>query len=205
MRKATAKEIFIFGMFNGHCHFCGDEITLEKRGYSAHPAGHWEADHVVMKKNGGSDKIGNLLPACTRCNRLRWGRSGRSLRRVLTLGLVAKEAAFNFHESNIGPQVRAGRIQQLGENWYRRNRDELHDDLEAKRLTNKKFKTEVVVLKKRRRTLTKALAKFENEALEQLRSRRGQKWDDVLTRLRERYRKAGTHRAWLAAERALGE
>lgn len=199
MRESMMKEIF--DMFDGHCHFCGDEIELNKRGWKVQMSGHWEADHVVQKKNGGSDSLHNLLPACTRCNRLRWGRSGRSLRRVLVLGLVAKEAAFNFHESKIGPQVRADRIQQLGENWYRRMRREL----KTKSLTDKKFETEVALLKKRRASLTKALSKFEGKVLEQLRARRGQKWDEVLAKLRDKYRKEGTHRAWLSAERALGE
>ena len=147
-------------MFDGHCHFCGDEIELNKRGWTARMSGHWEADHVVQKKNGGSDNLNNLLPACTRCNRLRWGRSGRSLRRVIVLGLVAKEAAFNFHESKIGPQVRADRIEQLGENWYRRMRNEL----KTKSLTDEKLKSEVALLKKRRVSLTKALSRFEGES-----------------------------------------
>jgi HNH endonuclease len=199
MSESAAERIF--NMFDGHCHFCGDKIELNRHGYAAHMDGHWEKDHVVQKTKGGSDKRDNLAPACTRCNRLRWGRSGRSLRQVLFLGLVAKEAAFGYHESVIGPEVRARRIEQLGENWYKRMRAELT----KKGLSDKKFNAEVELLKRRRRSYTRALTNFEDRVLTQLRARRGQKWNDVLTTLREKYQKAGTHRAWLSAERALGE
>src|SRR5216683_6825436 len=137
----------IFDMFNEHCHFCGDKIEFNKRGFAPHMDGHWENDHIVQKQKGGSDKRDNLAPACTRCNRLRWGRSGRSLRQVLFLGLVAKEAAFGYYESEIGPEVRARRIQQLGENWYRRMRA----NLKRKGLSDSKFEAEVELLKRRRR------------------------------------------------------
>lgn len=198
MRESMMRDLF--DMFDGHCHFCGDEIEFDKRGWSTQLAGHWEADHVVQRRKGGGN-ANNLLPACTRCNRLRWGLSGRSLRRLLSLGLVAKAAAFNYQESEIGPNVRAYRIQQLGDNWYRRMRRELT----TKRLTDKQFKREIARLKRRRVSLMKALRRFEETALVQLRARRGQKWDKVLTKLRTKYRKEGTHRAWLSAERVLGE
>jgi hypothetical protein len=199
MSESTLRGIF--DMFDEHCHFCGDKIEFNKRGFAPHMDGHWEKDHVVQKKKGASDKRDNLAPACTRCNRLRWGRSGRSLRHVLFLGLVAKEAAFSYHESEIGNELRARRIQQLGENWYRRMRD----DLMKKGLSDEKFKAEVELLKRRRRSHTRALTNFEDRVLRQLRARRGQKWNDVLTTLREKYQKEGSHRAWLSAERTLGE
>jgi hypothetical protein len=36
----------IFEKTNGHCHFCGDPITFEHRGWARVPDGHWEVDHV---------------------------------------------------------------------------------------------------------------------------------------------------------------
>ena len=201
MRESNLKEIF--DMFDGHCHFCGDQIEFYKRGWATQLAGHWEADHVVQRKKGGGDDINNLLPACTRCNRLRWGRSGGSLRRVLLLGLVAKNAAYHYQESHIGPQVRSRRIQQLGDNWYKRMRVQLVR--QSKGLTGKQLTIREAGLRKRKASLMRALAQFEEQGLKQLRARRGQKWDDVLTKLREKYRKEGTHRAWPRAERALGE
>jgi len=196
MRESTMKEVF--DMFDGHCHFCGDEIVLEKRGFTADMDGHWEADHVVMKKNGGSDRLDNLLPACTRCNRLRWGRSGQSLRLVLVLGLVAKREAYYHRGSMIGETLRSMRIQTLADNWHRRMRAQLR----KRGLSDKRFKTKDAQLRLRKVRLGKALSDFEDYAVEH---RHNQKWDDVLARLRKKFRKAGTHGDWLRAEKALAE
>ena len=76
---------------NGHCHFCGDSVSLRKRGYRRQRAdGCWEVDHVIQRDKGGSVSIENCLPACTSCNRLRWHRRGAALRELLVLGLIAK-------------------------------------------------------------------------------------------------------------------
>lgn len=86
------KEERIFKKTNGRCHFCGDRLTQDNRGYPAKEEawnGHWEVDHVVYRKRGGPDSEENCLPACTRCNRLRWQRRGKKLRYLLVLGQVA--------------------------------------------------------------------------------------------------------------------
>ena len=86
------KEERIFKSTNGRCHFCGDRLAQENRGYPPSDEawqGHWEVDHVVHRKRGGADTLDNCLPACTRCNRLRWQRRGRKLRYLLVLGQVA--------------------------------------------------------------------------------------------------------------------
>jgi hypothetical protein len=123
MREAALRNVF--DKFSGYCHFCGGEIRLHKRGWAADLAGRWKADHVIQRRKGGSNDPHNFLPACTRCNRLRWGRSGSSLRRALFLGLVAKYAAHHYQESTIGAQLRSMRIQRLSENWHRRMQKEL--------------------------------------------------------------------------------
>ena len=39
---------------NGHCHFCGDPVSLRKRGYRRKRAdGCWEVDHVIQRDRGG--------------------------------------------------------------------------------------------------------------------------------------------------------
>jgi hypothetical protein len=35
--------------------------------------------------------VKNCLPACTRCNRLRWHRQGEDVRELLFLGLIARD------------------------------------------------------------------------------------------------------------------
>jgi len=75
----------------GHCHFCGDPVDFRRRGYRHERLdGSWELDHVVQRAKGGTVQIENCLPACTRCNRLRWHRRGSALRRLLELGMIAR-------------------------------------------------------------------------------------------------------------------
>jgi hypothetical protein len=75
----------------GHCHFCGDPVKFEKRGWAVQLDGHWEVDHVIQRGKGGARSVQNCLPACTRCNRLRWHRAGAAVRELLELGLIARE------------------------------------------------------------------------------------------------------------------
>jgi 5-methylcytosine-specific restriction endonuclease McrA len=76
----------------GHCHFCGDPVVFEKRGWKQEDlTGYWEVDHVIQRDKGGSVRTDNRLPACTRCNRLRWHRKGEAIRELLFLGLIARD------------------------------------------------------------------------------------------------------------------
>lgn len=83
----------IFQRTSGHCHFCGDKLKLplysSRNGEDA--IGAWEIDHVIQCGKGGSKSAGNCLPACIRCNRLRWHRKGKQLRELLLLGLIVKK------------------------------------------------------------------------------------------------------------------
>lgn len=81
----------IFNRTNGHCHFCGDKLVFEKYGLQKDENGTWEADHIIQKGKGGSKSPENCLPACYRCNRLRWHRKGKNIRNLLFLGLIAKD------------------------------------------------------------------------------------------------------------------
>ena len=83
----------IFDKTAGHCHFCGDPLVLAKYGWKDPDEldGAWELDHIIQKGKGGSENSGNCLPACVRCNRLRWHRQGQDLRELLLLGLVGKD------------------------------------------------------------------------------------------------------------------
>jgi 5-methylcytosine-specific restriction endonuclease McrA len=83
MRESSLRRIF--DKTDGHCHFCGDAITFENRGWAEAPDGHWEVDHVIQKDKGGAKSADNCLPACMRCNRLRWHRKGKSIREILAI------------------------------------------------------------------------------------------------------------------------
>lgn len=80
----------IFDKTSGHCHFCGDKLAFGGRGYSRkNHQGFWEVDHVIQRAKGGHKSADNCLPACTRCNRLRWHRTGKAMQRLLLLGVIA--------------------------------------------------------------------------------------------------------------------
>jgi 5-methylcytosine-specific restriction endonuclease McrA len=116
MKEAALRRIF--DNTNGHCHFCGDPIVFENRGWTDRPRGHWEVDHVIQRHKGGVKRAENCLPACTRCNRLRWHRTGDGLRDVLLLGvLAAKEIKAG---TKIGVQLETLRTTRLAENVLRR-------------------------------------------------------------------------------------
>jgi hypothetical protein len=120
-RVRTAGLLEIFAKTNGHCHFCGDRIVFEHRGWSERPDGHWEVDHVTQRGKGGRDTPGNCLPACTMCNRLRWHRTGDGLRELLLMGVIA------VGEMNKGSRLgealdRLGE-ERLAQNALRRSRD----------------------------------------------------------------------------------
>ena len=88
--KNKIKEIF--SKTKGHCHFCGDPLILERYGRKDLDDldGAWETDHIIQKGKGGRKEAENCLPACLRCNRLRWHRKGNDLRDLILLGLMQK-------------------------------------------------------------------------------------------------------------------
>jgi len=83
----------LFDRTSGCCHFCGDSVIFERYGLKNinDSTGVWEADHVAQKAKGGSKNYENCLPACWKCNRLRWHRKGNDIRDLLVLGLIAKD------------------------------------------------------------------------------------------------------------------
>ena len=58
-RRLSAKERKkIFDMFQGHCAYCGTEVTF--RGM--------QVDHINPLAAGGEDVLTNMFPACRSCN-----------------------------------------------------------------------------------------------------------------------------------------
>ncbi|MCF7878794.1 MAG: HNH endonuclease [Candidatus Omnitrophica bacterium] len=102
----THKQLkIIFAKTDGHCHFCGDPLSFDKYGCKNvdNLKGSWEADHVIQKGKGGSKIAKNCLPACVRCNRLRWHRKGKDLRELLLLGIISKKEI--KRKSSVGKQI----------------------------------------------------------------------------------------------------
>jgi hypothetical protein len=92
----------IFGKTKGHCHFCGDALVLAQYASPDDSTGAWEIDHIIQKGKGGPRDSSNCLPACIRCNRLRWHRTGQEMRDLLLCGLIARD--------EIKKQTEVGRI-----------------------------------------------------------------------------------------------
>lgn len=108
----------IFDKTSGHCHFCGDPLKFESRGWTEKPDGHWEKDHVVQRDKGGAVTSENCLPACTACNRLRWHRTGKAIRELLLLGTIAVKEIKT--RTSIGKELERLKRERLVENLRRR-------------------------------------------------------------------------------------
>lgn len=118
MNKEYLRGIFL--KTSGHCHFCGDSLVFRKYGCKdlEDLAGAWEADHVIQRGKGGSKKVENCLPACVRCNRLRWHRTGKNLRDLLLFGLIASVEIRN--KTALGKQLQRLKSNRIMANQKRR-------------------------------------------------------------------------------------
>lgn len=63
----------IYNMFNGHCAYCGCEITLYNM----------QVDHIAPLYNGGADELSNMFPACRSCNHRKHTLSVESFRQEI--------------------------------------------------------------------------------------------------------------------------
>lgn len=110
----------IFDNTFGHCHFCGDPLVFKKYGYKDinNLKGAWEVDHINQKAKGGRKDETNCLPACVRCNRLRWHRKGDDLRELILLGLISKEEIKK--DSEVGKIILKLKVKRMKENKERR-------------------------------------------------------------------------------------
>jgi len=110
----------IFNNTSGHCHFCGDHLDFKKYGVKDinDLAGAWEADHIYQKAKGGRVDESNCLPACVRCNRLRWHRKGEELRELILLGLIAQKEINK--RNKLGMEILRLKNKKLSNNKKRR-------------------------------------------------------------------------------------
>ncbi|MBI5303479.1 MAG: HNH endonuclease [Chloroflexi bacterium] len=117
MTKKQLREIV--EKTNGHCHFCGNKLDFDKRGWRPGSLrGYWEVDHVTQRAKGGARSAKNCLPACTNCNRLRWHRNGITLRRTIVLEIIARR---EIHKnSDLGKKLKRLRANRRRKNIARR-------------------------------------------------------------------------------------
>ena len=73
---------------------------------------------MIQRDKGGPDVTENCLAACTRCNRLRWHRTGGEIRELIFLGLIARDQIRKDNE--IGRTLEELKKKRLEENERRR-------------------------------------------------------------------------------------
>lgn len=75
---AYSREILIaiFRKTDGRCHICWKRLSLSSYG---RPRG-WEVEHSNPRCNGGTDRLSNLFPAHTTCNREKGTKTTRTAR-----------------------------------------------------------------------------------------------------------------------------
>jgi len=100
----------VFDKTSGHCHFCGDALDPSA----------WQLDHVIQRGKGGRSSSENYLPACGKCNHLRWHRTGAGLRELILLGLVAKDEIKK--KTDLGEMIDEQLKKRLARNAGRRKR-----------------------------------------------------------------------------------
>ena len=81
MKKQTAaqRRRTIYDSTGGYCHLCHGKVSWTNYGqHGEHGA--WEIDHSVARANGGTNRLTNLRPACTSCNRKKQHMTTRAYR-----------------------------------------------------------------------------------------------------------------------------
>ena len=78
----------IYNRTKGHCHFCGDPVVFERRGWAPDLKGYWELDHLIQRRKGGSSEQKSLLSqgAATPTNRKRTLEPGQQGLLLVLLG-----------------------------------------------------------------------------------------------------------------------
>ena len=66
--------ISILNKSNGHCWYCGKELTFDSR-YEKVNSDTFAVDHIIPTSLKGTDKFSNLVPACFSCNTVKQNHS----------------------------------------------------------------------------------------------------------------------------------
>ena len=68
----------VYEKYNGHCTYCGKPITIKDM----------QVDHILSKRNGGTNDIDNLNPSCRLCNHYKRAAGIETFRNDLLGGLL---------------------------------------------------------------------------------------------------------------------
>ena len=70
----------VYDKYNGHCAYCGKAISIKEM----------QVDHIIPKRNGGTNDIDNLNPSCRLCNHYKRAAGIETFRYVLLGGLIKR-------------------------------------------------------------------------------------------------------------------
>ena len=70
----------VYEKYNGHCAYCGKAIAIKDM----------QVDHILPKRNGGTDDIDNLNPSCRLCNHYKRANSIECFRSFSLGGLIGR-------------------------------------------------------------------------------------------------------------------
>lgn len=66
---AKDRSVAVWAKTNGRCWYCGQWLVESKQDKDGAEQYRWFAiDHITPKRQGGTDDLDNLLPACWICN-----------------------------------------------------------------------------------------------------------------------------------------
>lgn len=68
----------VYDKYSGHCAYCGKAINIKDM----------QVDHILPKRNGGTDDIDNLNPSCRLCNHYKRAADIETFRNDLLGGLL---------------------------------------------------------------------------------------------------------------------
>ena len=71
----------VYAKCNGHCAYCGREITFREM----------QVDHVTSLHNHGADDVSNMLPACRECNHYKKACSLEGFRRRMRKAMAREK------------------------------------------------------------------------------------------------------------------
>lgn len=84
----TTKRERVYAKTAGRCSYCGTPVDLQT----------FAVDHVTARKQGGSNRIENLMPACNPCNGAKGAKTVEDYRMYLVAKSVTGEPVFGHSQ-----------------------------------------------------------------------------------------------------------
>ncbi|MGA9219677.1 MAG: HNH endonuclease [Pseudomonas graminis] len=84
MKTKVGRRERIFAKTGGRCAYCGTTLAMEN----------FAIDHVIARRNGGGNRISNLMPSCHPCNLAKGPKDLEHYRMYLAAKAVTGTAVF---------------------------------------------------------------------------------------------------------------